>query len=92
MKRSVMGRMFHSSVPEILGLMAEDRPMNACDMARRLGIDNSGLLRTLKRLQTLGVTERKAGSDDWGLTPKGWQVATAMTECARTINTVLDDL
>ena len=75
-------KVFHSSIPEIMQLLfSED--LSAMEMEKLTGMDNSGLQKTLKILQTKDYTEnyRAYGCNKWKLTEKGRKAAPSIIAC-----------
>lgn len=78
-------KLFHSSIPEIFqALVFQD--LTATELEKEIGLDNSGLQKTLKILQTKGYVQRyetenptmNFKSFKWKLTDKGKNAAAPM--------------
>ena len=86
---TVMGTLFHTSVPEILKVLSEGTPITAVELQNRIGIDNSGLQKTLKILKRKGLTDRNELDKRWFLTSQGKEAAIVIVRCMDRLEEVL---
>ena len=68
---TVLMDLLHSRVPDVLMALNRNGPQNAMALGANLGIDNSFVLKLLKRLSVKGYVVRGEGQNDWRLTDIG---------------------
>ena len=70
---SVMSKIFHSRIPDIIGVMYEHPGMSNRQIAYAIEMDESGLSKQLRLLELKGMTVRK--DRRWYLTAIGTELA-----------------
>lgn len=67
---TVLMNLLYSRVPDVLMALNRNGPQNAMALGQGLGLDNSFVLKLLKRLSVKGYVVRE-GRNEWRLTDNG---------------------